>query len=69
MTTTIDSIDYMRAEHHIRTLVMDNGFEVHHDIHSIVTEFWETFGHFDWEVIAHDTDSYWAIIEKHRLGC
>lgn len=51
----------------MRQVVMDNGFNVHHDVDAIVDEFWELFGHFDWEIIAWDTDRYWAIIENHRI--
>lgn len=68
MANEIDGIEYMRAEHQIRTAVMDNGFNVHHDVDGIVREIWDIFGHFDWDIIGHDTDRYWDIIEKHRIN-
>lgn len=64
---TPNTIDLMRAQNQMRQVVMDNGFNVNHDVDAIVQEFWERFGHFDWEIIAHNTDRYWAIIENHRI--
>ncbi|NWN88169.1 MAG: hypothetical protein HLX51_06455 [Micrococcaceae bacterium] len=64
---TVDPIELMRAENYIRQVVMDNSFTVRHDVEAIVREFWQIFGHFDWEIIGWDTDRYWAIIEKHRI--
>lgn len=64
--TTYTTAQYHQAHHTVHTTVIENGFQTNHDVDGIVRELWDTFGHFDWDIIGHDTDRYWAILEKHR---
>lgn len=65
--TNMDMADYHRAYTQVSQTVAANDFSIHHDVDGIVQELWDTFGHFDFDIIGHDTDRYWAIINKHAF--
>lgn len=66
MTSTPDSIEYMRAQDHIKQTVASHyDFSINHDVDGIVNTIWKQYGHFDFEAI--DVDALNAIIDDNEF--